>query len=168
MLCLALFTHVPRAASFGTTVAASYQGPTCPYMDGIHTCSKSATRHRAVASLEACKTTCDALPGCKFVMWSRKFSGYCYTAADCVTSPPLSPDSKRNCNLQLYTTKSVGSAPVRDTVVPWYCACKQCSHCRVPQDPMHRNLDIWTPCRGTLSWRPQVHWILLNVNGLRA
>ena len=65
LYCLVVWvTHVPSVASFGGASQQPFYGPTCPYMSGKYTCSKSATRQRTVPSLEACKAMCDTLAGC--------------------------------------------------------------------------------------------------------
>ena len=69
-------TKRPVVAQPGPTSTRAYKGPTCPFVttDG-KTCNPKTHRDSSIKSLGACKAKCDAQKGCKYVMWSNRFSG---------------------------------------------------------------------------------------------
>ena len=77
----------------------AYTEEPCAYMaaDAVHTCDADIEQHGTVASLEDCQALCDATVGCGYILWSYRYSGYCFTAAHCATS-----GADRNCNLSQF------------------------------------------------------------------
>eukprot|EP00945_MAST-04E_sp_MAST-4E-sp1_P008203 g8203.t1 len=90
-----------------------YTKERCAYMAGKYTCNADATRHSRIASVEDCQTLCDATVGCKFILWSYKYSGYCYTARHCATS-----GTDRNCNLAQFMATDGPLAPAVRSPLP--------------------------------------------------
>ena len=96
-----------------TTERRVYTKERCAYMAGKYTCNADATRHSRIASVEDCQTLCDATVGCKFILWSYKYSGYCYTARHCATS-----GTDRNCNLAQFMATDGPLAPAVRSPLP--------------------------------------------------
>ena len=96
----------PPSKSRPATQQRGYGDATCGFMQGRYTCSSSAVRHSQVKSLDGCKLLCNNLGKtlCNFVMWSPRYSGYCYTSARCATS------GQKNCNLQMFAAKDMEPA----------------------------------------------------------